>query len=303
MPVEPIRVHSVAEDEFTILTARLEKWNRRPDWQCLHTWSGQSIKERTEQLLRDWESQELCYLVASEGDTWVGAIGAEYDIELGRCWIHGPSAPAGEWERVAPQLYPRLLAALPSAISRYDVYLHIENQRARSFFAERDFHERSSPSNEFSLEPESRTKSKTQSCDPLPPLASESFKALFSQEFPKAYYSPERILQMDGISHRIFSICEAEIVLGFVVLSLNQGSQTGEIQFLAVHEDHRRKGYGQRLLRTGVDWLFDREGKLEVTLNVDEERTGARALYESLGFKIQFTGIGMTKEDLDQRTA
>jgi ribosomal protein S18 acetylase RimI-like enzyme len=79
------------------------------------------------------------------------------------------------------------------------------------------------------------------------------------------------------------------------VMSAEEGSSIGEIQFLGVREGYRRQGYGRRLLLAAIDWLLDRAGVSLVCLNVGEDLVHARGLYESVGFKLRFTGVGLEK--------
>ena len=50
-----------------------------------------------------------------------------------------------------------------------------------------------------------------------------------------------------------------------------------------------------RLLLSAVDWLLDRAGVSWVCLDVGEELVNARRLYESVGFRLRFTGVGLEK--------
>jgi len=63
-------------------------------------------------------------------------------------------------------------------------------------------------------------------------------------------------------------------------------------------EPYRHLGYGRQLLLAAVDWLFDKKGVERVCLNVGEERVHARALYESAGFRLKFTGIAFKKDSI-----
>lgn len=293
--MQNIQIHEVSGDEFPALAAWLVRVNQAPENQCLHSWTGQSVEALQEQLLRDWEADELHYSIASVRDNWVGSIGAEYDEALGRAWIHGPHVMESQWGTIASELYLSLSKSLPASIQRYDAYLNIENQFACRFYKERGYKERPYLSFEFCLTPETRVETERTTCDTLQTGHHVSFKELFSQIFPSAYYSPERIIQMSETSHRAFVMAKQDTVLGFAVLSVNKGSSAGEIQFLGVREGNRRKGYGHRLLLSAVDWFLDEGDKSEVCLNVDDEKVEARSLYEGVGFNLQYTGIGLSK--------
>ena len=293
MTDEALRVQPVKDEEFSILADWIIELNRSPEWQCLHSWSGQSAAELRDQLRRDWKAGELCYLIALEEGNWVGSIGAEYDLELGRAWIHGPHTIPGTWSRLSGVLYETLLGKIPPGITRWDVFLNMENRRAQRFYAAQGFQQRPKLSFEYCLQSEAHPEPGTELLDPLTEANFESFKELFLDLFPTAYYSPERIRQMDGDSHRVFMIQEADIVQGFVTLSLNPGSTSGEIQFLGVRDECRGMGYGRQLLMTAVNWLIKEEGKSLICLNVDDENDPAIALYETLGFKLLYTGVGL----------
>jgi GNAT superfamily N-acetyltransferase len=84
--------------------------------------------------------------------------------------------------------------------------------------------------------------------------------------------------------------------LGFAVVSVEGDESEGELQFFGVREDSRRKGYGRKLLLSAIDWLLDNAGVAQVCLNVGEDLVHARDLYESVGFWLRFTGVGMEKK-------
>jgi ribosomal protein S18 acetylase RimI-like enzyme len=101
---------------------------------------------------------------------------------------------------------------------------------------------------------------------------------------------------MIGQSHQVLVVADGEEVLGFAVVSTEDGPTAGEIQFLGVREDKRHQGYGRQLLLSAIDWLVEGAGVSRVSLNVGEELVHARSLYESVGFKLRFTGVGLKKE-------
>jgi GNAT superfamily N-acetyltransferase len=78
-------------------------------------------------------------------------------------------------------------------------------------------------------------------------------------------------------------------------MSVDESLSMGEIQFLGVREEHRRQGVGRRLLLAAIDWLLDQAGVSWICLNVGEELVHARSLYESVGFGLRFTGVGLQK--------
>jgi ribosomal protein S18 acetylase RimI-like enzyme len=100
---------------------------------------------------------------------------------------------------------------------------------------------------------------------------------------------------MIGQSHQVLVVPQGDEVVGFAVVSADEGLSMGEIQFLGVREEHRRQGVGRRLLLAAIDWLLDQAGVSWICLNVGEELVHARSLYESVGFRLRFTGVGLQK--------
>jgi GNAT superfamily N-acetyltransferase len=292
--MEGIAFRVAQREDFGELAQWLVQISQAPEQHCLHTWSGESAKALEQQLQGYWEDGELCYVMARRTGVLVGAMGSEYDEELGRGWLHGPHVAAGDWDAVADDLFARLSGELPACIERLHGFLNVENRRGRRFYARQGFEERPHLNYEFWLAPEERVSSEGAGCSPIAGGQEASFKQLYGALFPNAYYSAERVLEMIGHSHQVFVAADGEQVLGFAVASGAEG-QPGEVQFLGVREDARRQGYGRRLLLSAVEWLLDVGGVPRVTLNVGDELVHARELYESAGFCLRFTGIGLER--------
>jgi GNAT superfamily N-acetyltransferase/RimJ/RimL family protein N-acetyltransferase len=282
-------------DDFRDLADWLVQVSQAPEQHCLHTWSGQSAAGLRQQLLNYWGESELCYVMALRDGQLVGAMGSEYDEGLERGWLHGPHAATEDWGTIAGELFIRLLAGLPRCIRQLNAYLNIENIRGRRFYAQQGFKEREHLSYDFWLAPEERMTSGDRGCMLLGKEHETSFKQLYEALFPAAYYSAERVIQMIGQSHQVLVLAEGEEVLGFAVVSVEEGDTAGEIQFFGVRENCRRQGYGRRLLLSAIDWLLEKAGVSEVCLNVGDELGHARGLYESVGFRLRFTGVGLGK--------
>jgi GNAT superfamily N-acetyltransferase len=281
-------------EDFQPLAPWLVATGQAPHQHCLHTWSGQDAEALRDQFLAYWEASELCYVLAWQAGQLVGAMGSEFDEDLEQAWLHGPHVAADNWDGIAAALFTRLLAALPAGIRRWDAYLNVENARALRFYAQQGFEAREHRSYDFWLARDDRVTAGDKRCDLLGAKTEASFQRLFGALFPTAYYSATRIVQMMGQTHQVFVVSDGEEVLGFAVASVEDPS-AGEIQFLGVREDVRRQGLGRRLLLAAIDWLLDEAGVARVCLNVNAELLHARRLYESVGFRLQFTGIGLHK--------
>ena len=293
--MEEIIFQVAQRDDYRELAEWLVRVSQAPEQHCLHTWSGESAQGLQQQLQGYWDDSELCYVLALRDGRLLGTMGSEYDEELGRGWLHGPHVVTQNWGPVAAALFTRLLVALPACIEQLHAFLNVENKRGRRFYAQQGFVEREHLSHEFWLTPDERVASDDGGCFPIGKEQEASFKQLYEALFPRAYYSAERVLEMIEQSHQVLVVTEGEQVLGFAVASAEEG-QAGEIQFLGVREDCRRQGYGRRLLLSAIDWLLDDAGVPRVSLNVGEEQAHARGLYESVGFRLRFTGVGLMRK-------
>jgi len=266
-----------------------------PKHHCMHSWSGEDAVDLGGLLLKYLADGELVYVLAFQGENLVGAMGCEYDEELHRGWLHGPHAEIDDWESPSEELFARVLEVLPSFIATLDAYPNTANVRAVGFYGRRGFAKVGDVSHVYGLTPGDRVASREAPCRTFQKCHEPSFLELFGALFPNAYYSGRRILNMVGSSCRVFVIAEGVEVLGFAAGCTDEGSKTGEVQFVGVREDRRGKGLGRRLLRTAVDWLFDDAAVSEVLLNVRQDVPHARNLYESVGFRRRHTGIGLRK--------
>jgi GNAT superfamily N-acetyltransferase len=293
--MEDIIFRVAQRDDYRELAEWLVQMSQTPERHCLHTWSGQSAEELQQQLLSYRDESELCYLMALRDDQLVGAMGSEYDEKLKRAWLRGPHVAEEDGKAIVAKLFGRLLAELPTCIGQLDAYLNVENTRGRRFYVQQGFKEREHPNYEFWLTPDQRVVLNDRDCILLRREHETSFKQLYDALFPAAYYSAERVIGMIGQTHQVLVVAEGKEVLAFIVVSAEGNQSAGEIQFFGVREDCRCQGYGRQLLLSAIDWLLDRAGVSRVSLNVGQELVHARNLYESVGFRLQFIGIGLRK--------
>lgn len=63
-----------------------------------------------------------CFLLAYENDRLIGVIGAEFDVELGGAWLHGPMVESVSWQAIADELYEAAQEqVIPSGISGFEL--------------------------------------------------------------------------------------------------------------------------------------------------------------------------------------
>lgn len=259
---------------------------------CIHSWAGEPADEIAQDLETYFNDGELVYMLAFVKDRFVGSFGAEFDTDMGCAWLHGPLIEQKYWDNAADAMYDRLLKSLPAEIKEFRAYINTANERGISFYEKRDFIKKKHPSFVYQLSRICRVPLPSHIYLPLEADHEAEFKRLFTDLFPNTYYSVDRLLDMKGKSHEIFIAMHQHSFAGFVVISKDEH----EVQFLGVEPAFRRQGYGKILLSTGINYLFDIIKTDQVDLNVNGDLENAQRLYESVGFKLMYSGIGLTKK-------
>lgn len=291
-------------DDITIRLAEpsdldaIARWTvdrcREPGRQCLHSWTSGSEEEAAAELRTLVEQDEIVLLVAERGDRLIGALSAEHDVDLGRGWLRGPHVTDDDWPAVAPRLLAELRPQLPEAVTLLFAYLEVRNERGISFYLDEGFGRRNPIAHELVLPGDVAIEPPATTAESLSPAFEAGFLALFAELFPKTYFTGERLVELNGTSHRILVETEGESeVLGFAVLALDELGSGGELQFVGVAPRARRRGLGRRLVTSTVQRLREEEGRTTLSLNVTDDNAEARALYEQLGFRVQFSGTSL----------
>ena len=124
-------------------------------------------------------------------------------------------------------------------------------------------------------------------------------KILGPELYPIAIYPDWRIGQADVVRR----VCSDEKnrtwvgavdgqVVGYVVYDLNQESQTGEVQLLAVHPDYQNDGIGTALNELALEKMVEAGMNLAVVgTGGDEGHAPARRSYEKAGY----TGLPLVR--------
>lgn len=93
-------------------------------------------------------------------------------------------------------------------------------------------------------------------------------------------------------NHHLFNIQSGEKIIGFVWLKIEEEKKSAFLYEIYIFEEYRDKGFGTETMKGIEDILIQKEIHY-FKLHVFGSNTGARRLYEELGFEI--AGINMLK--------
>lgn len=93
-------------------------------------------------------------------------------------------------------------------------------------------------------------------------------------------------------NHHLFNIYIDGQVIGFVWVKVEKEKKSAFLYEIYIIEKYRGKGFGTTVMNSVEEWL-EQEGIYYFKLHVFGSNTGARKLYEELGFEI--AGLNMLK--------
>jgi ribosomal protein S18 acetylase RimI-like enzyme len=290
-----ITIRQAQAGDFEIIAKLIVDQNKNPETHCIQSDTGSDYQSVQNEIVR--LDSGVRFVSAFQNDQFVGTLGCELDEELGRGWVRGPFIvkDTGDWEHTASALLQGLEDALPPAIHMLDSFLNIENKQGNDFYLAHGFRELRLVHVYVAASKENLTKSQN-ICVSLEPHQSQNFIVLHETVFPQTYATGQRILDKLGNNHKIFVYPPSDEILGYVYAALEEDSGDGSIEFIGVRENARGQGIGRQLLQAALQWLFEEKKVSQVMLVVNDNLTNARSLYESVGFRLKYTGLHARKE-------
>ena len=292
-----IAVRSAQKEDFEIISKLIADQNKNPETHCIQSDTGDDYRSIQNEIARLDLDSGICFVIAFQNNQLIGTLGCELDEELGRGWLRGPFVIANteDWENVAASLFQGLQNTLPSTIHWLDSFLNIANERGNNFYLTNGFKQlrlvhvyvAKTPGNPLGL---------SNPCEALNSNQTQNFITLHESIFPRTYATGQRILDKLGDHHQVFVYTQADEILGYLYAAIDEDSGGGSVEFLGVREDARGNGIGRQLLQTALHWLFEVNKLPQVTLVVNDNLTNARSLYESVGFRLKYTGVHTRKE-------
>ncbi len=235
---------------------------------------------------------------AREDGRVVGAVVVDRDDEAGRAWIQGPWVAGGDdvWARWARPLLDAALEQLPAGTERVEMNGDVANVRMAALASELGWttsevsHVFVAGAGAAESWPDPGVKIREATA-----AERETIRPLHDQEFPATYAPVDRLLpdEPDDKFHVIVAE-DGERFLGYAAGNV-QPDGAGYLDYLAVSDAARGHGAGRDLLVAISRWLVDTAPKSDVNLTVQDHRTPARRLYESLGFTRQLSIVGYSR--------
>jgi ribosomal protein S18 acetylase RimI-like enzyme len=295
--VNNILLRQAETEDFETLSKLIAAQNQSPNTHCIQSDTGKDYRSIQAEMIRLAAEAGICFILAFQNGELAGALGCELDQELGRGWIRGPHilAKTNEWEQVASALLQGLQKTLPASIHWLDSFLNIANERGNKFYLSHGFQQLRLV-HVYVIQASENPLGNLRTCGTLDPLQAQNFISLHQSIFTQTYATGQRILEKLDDEHRIFVYAQEDEVLGYLYATIEEDTGEGSVDFIGVREDARGQGIGRQLLQTAIQWLFEIKKVPQATLVVNDNLTDARSLYESVGFRLKYTGVHARKE-------
>ncbi|MBA3532685.1 MAG: GNAT family N-acetyltransferase [Ardenticatenales bacterium] len=287
----PIEIRQAKKADLDQIAHWIARLNALSAHQCLHcdeTYEG--VRNGIAAL---GESPETFFVMAGRGEGLVGVLGCDCSEEDG--WLWGPFVEDSDWEAVTSDLFHRLMDVLPNMVRTLHTFTGLANPRSHRFYLAEGFEETKTSHIYTALPPDEQQEPKNL-CGEFEAHHRAAVVALHELAFPGTPMTmPEIIARLDD-DHKLFVCTNGDEVLGYLYATLNDAPVEGFIEFLAVQPEARGQGSGKRLLSTAMHWFFQVKRMPQAGLCVLDERTNAQALYEQVGFRLSYSGVGAKKQ-------
>ncbi len=221
------------------------------------------------------------FVVAYEKDELVGVLGFDASLESQSAEIWGPFAKEPGW---ANQLWTEMEKLLPSEIHQLNMFTSNHNRNLLSFAKELGFAKQS----EQTILTVSREDRMQIKAEPVVELTEEYFSEiiqLHNEAFPETYYNGQQLIERLSTNRKVFIIKKSNQLKGYIYAEAEPAFGEASIEYMAVKDLDRGKGFGKQLINGAIQWLFSYEDIASITLCVNAANETAIKLYKKVGFE------------------
>ncbi|OME95128.1 MULTISPECIES: GNAT family N-acetyltransferase [Paenibacillus] len=225
------------------------------------------------------------FTVIYDQDQIVGALGFDVDEEERSAELWGPfiDAEGEQWNRLAEQLWDAGTSKLEGCVNRYYGFYNVDHQSAVRFMEDKGGR-KSGEHHVLRLRKSALLTDGLSGLQDFTPEYTDEFAKLHGTNFPNTYLSAQDIMQQLDDDHRLFMFTEQGELAGYVYVEGEPEFKEGSIEYIAVSENFRGKGYGRALLDQALHYLFHIVQLEDISLCVDQRNEGAIQLYQRAGF-------------------
>jgi len=295
---EPQRVHAGAVDirraeegDRPAMAAFAARLQERPDAHVAYL--DVEAPALAEEMIADDDDWTAVTALASDGDRLVGWLMGSVDVDLGRVWWFGPFVDApmlDDWIDRVDALYASCVGLLPDDVSDEEFAPDARFTRLVRWAISQGF-VRDADSAVLVLDRDVDAGGSSVgsgelavgSVRRLDAPDETALAAMHDTMFAGTHTTASGLLAGADDDHLRLGLEVGDRLVGYVAVERQPGGD-GYIDFVGVDPELRGRGYGERLVRAGIDALRAR-GCGRISLTVREDNPAARALYRRLGFQ------------------
>ncbi len=210
-------------------------------------------------------------------------LGFDVDPSESEAEVWGPFVVQENWYESASELWKEAQKNLIGSIKRLNFFFESKNKNATEFALSLGAEKRTENSILTLNAAQERPSGKSRLTE-LSPKQKEAFVRLHDSLFPSAYLSGQEIYDLVDKNNKVFILEKEREFVGYIYVEVKAEHGESTIHFFGVEQKYRGKGFGQRLLTAGVDFIFDFAQIHEITLCVESQNHQAIKLYERIGF-------------------
>ena len=227
------------------------------------------------------------FVIARAGGEVKGVLGFDADERLGRAWAYGPFVDHAEHKLIAETLWESSVPLLPETIGEIEMAFDVRNKGLDRFAEDHGMTlYKDMPVLSLRNDDWARVAPGPHKIAELNTEHFDGFEGLHDVSFPSTFWSAREIVERLNDHRRVMVATDDSGVIGYIYAEVDAPTRQGGIEFLAVAPDKRRDGVGNALVEESLRWLFSAPEVDEVFAIVDDDNSGARALFEGFGFRV-----------------